>query len=77
MSILSFLFGNKDKRVLRKLGSVVNSINDLEQNFGSFMKEPKFCSKSFIEFTTLPSLRKTRLSLFPNKNDNMDMFIQD
>ena len=39
MSILSFLFGNKDKRVLRKLGSVVNSINDLEQNFGSFTDE--------------------------------------
>jgi len=39
MSILSFLFGNKDKRVLRKLGSVVNSINDLEQNFDSFTDE--------------------------------------
>ena len=39
MSILSFLFGNKDKRVLRKLGSVVNSINDLEQNFDSFTNE--------------------------------------
>ncbi len=39
MSILSFLFGNKDKRVLRKLGSVVNSINDLEQNFNSFTDE--------------------------------------
>ena len=33
MSILSFLFGSKDKRVLRKLGSVVNSINDLEQKY--------------------------------------------
>ena len=39
MSILSFLFGNKDKRVLSKLGSVVNSINDLEQNFDSFTDE--------------------------------------
>ena len=39
MSILSFLFGNKDKRVLRKLGSVVNSINDLEHNFDSFTDE--------------------------------------
>jgi len=39
MSILSFLFGNKDKRVLRKLGSIVNSINDLEQNFDSFTNE--------------------------------------
>ena len=39
MSILSFLFGNKDKRVLRKLGSVVNEINDLEQNFDSFSDE--------------------------------------
>ena len=39
MSILSFLFGNKDKRVLRKLGSVVNEINDLEQNFDSFTDE--------------------------------------
>ena len=39
MSILSFLFGNKDKRVLRKLGSIVNSINDLEQNFDSFTDE--------------------------------------
>ena len=43
----------------------------------SSVKDSKFCSKSFIELTTLPSLRKTRLSLFPNKNDNMDMFIQD
>ena len=39
MSILSFLFGNKDKRVLRKLGNIVNSINDLEQNFESFTDE--------------------------------------
>ena len=39
MSILSFLFGNKDKRVLRKLGNIVNSINDLEQNFDSFTDE--------------------------------------
>ena len=31
MSFLSFLFGNKDKRVLRQLESVVNSINNLEQ----------------------------------------------
>ena len=37
--MLSFLFGNKDKRVLRKLGSVVNEINDLEQNFNSFTDE--------------------------------------
>ena len=39
MSILSFLFGNKDKRVLRKLGSVVNSVNDLEKDFDSFTDE--------------------------------------
>ena len=39
MSILSFLFGNKDKRVLRKLGRVVNEINDLEQSFDSFADE--------------------------------------
>ena len=39
MSLLSFLFGSKDKRVLRKLESVVNSINDLEQNFDSLTDE--------------------------------------
>ena len=33
MSFLSFLFGNKDKRVLRQLESVVNSINNLEEKF--------------------------------------------
>ena len=39
MSFLSFLFGNKDKRVLRQLGSVVNSINDLEEQFESLSDE--------------------------------------
>ena len=39
MSFLSFLFGNKDKRVLRKLGNVVQSINNLEQKFESFTDE--------------------------------------
>ena len=39
MSIFSFLFGNKDKRVLRQLGSVVNSINNLEEQFESLSDE--------------------------------------
>ena len=39
MSFLSFLFGNKDKRVLRQLGSVVNSINNLEEQFESLSDE--------------------------------------
>ena len=39
MSILSFLFGNKDKRVLRQLGSIVNSINNLEEKFESLSDE--------------------------------------
>ena len=39
MSFLSFLFGNKDKRVLRQLESVVNSINNLEEKFESLSDE--------------------------------------
>ena len=39
MSFLSFLFGSKDKRVLRQLGSVVNSINNLEEWFQSLTDE--------------------------------------
>jgi preprotein translocase subunit SecA len=39
MSILSFLFGNKDKRAIRQLAKVVNSINNLEEKFESFTDE--------------------------------------
>ena len=39
MSFLSFFFGNKDKRVLRQLESVVNSINNLEEKFESLSDE--------------------------------------
>jgi preprotein translocase subunit SecA len=39
MSILSFLFGNKDKRAIRLLAKVVNSINNLEEKFESFTDE--------------------------------------
>jgi len=39
MSILSFLFGNKDKRAIRQLANVVNSINNLEEKFESFTDE--------------------------------------
>ena len=41
MSFLSFLFGNKDKRVLRQLESLVNSINNLEENSIDFYASVK------------------------------------
>ena len=66
MSILSFLFGNKDKRVLRKLGSVVNSINDLEQNFDSFTNEE-------LKNTTSKLKEIDDLSLSSGKSININL----